>query len=175
MANFHHIAFGFLGGKEVQAAGLGSLGLRDRKPPYNFPSGILTPCRSLALRWVQKIRYLLSDSPIQSGKEINMFQALVPSTKVTSRRSMTSQDLLIGWGQTHSVGDMFDSCLQRTDSTDVCISSQLCVCLQPQGPHQWLSFWFHPVPIVQLSLAAVLPSLTPIVDLRGPEHAHLHK
>ena len=127
MANFHHIAFGFLGGKEVQAAGLGSLGLRDRKPSYNFPLGILTPCRSLALRWVQKIRYLLSDSPIQSGKEINMFQALVPSTKVTSRRSMTSQDLLIGWGQTHSVGDMFDSCLQRTDSTDVCISSQLCV------------------------------------------------
>ena len=46
MANFHHIAFGFLGGKEVQAAGLGSLGLRDRKPPYNFPFGILTPCRT---------------------------------------------------------------------------------------------------------------------------------
>ena len=32
MANVHHIAFGFLGGKEVQEAGLGNFGLYDRKP-----------------------------------------------------------------------------------------------------------------------------------------------
>lgn len=31
LTNFRDSAFGFLGGKEVKAAGLGNIGLRDRK------------------------------------------------------------------------------------------------------------------------------------------------
>ncbi|KAJ7443019.1 Alpha/Beta hydrolase protein, partial [Mycena latifolia] len=43
--NYRLTAFGFLGGKEVDAAGISNLGLRDRKPSYLMSS---------ALEWVKK-------------------------------------------------------------------------------------------------------------------------
>ena len=51
----HDVVFGFLGGKEVQQAGLGNLGLHDREyilPGENM-SFIGRPER-MALEWVQK-------------------------------------------------------------------------------------------------------------------------
>ena len=51
----HDAVFGFLGGKEVQQAGIGNLGLHDRE--YILPEENMTfigRSERMALEWVQK-------------------------------------------------------------------------------------------------------------------------
>jgi len=50
-----HAAFGFLGGKEVQKAGLGNLGLYDREYTITaYGLAFIGQSERLALEWVQK-------------------------------------------------------------------------------------------------------------------------
>lgn len=53
-----HIAWGFLASEEVKAAGVGNLGLQDRKlsdvSQYTFHLNFTTYIERLAFKWIQK-------------------------------------------------------------------------------------------------------------------------
>ena len=88
---------------------------------------------------------------------------------------MTSQDLLIGWALTHSVGGIFGLSVQSIDPIDLRIISELCVHPQSECSLQWLPFWRRTIPVGQHFLAAVPPFLALAFDVRGSECVHAHQ
>ncbi|KAF8431311.1 Alpha/Beta hydrolase protein [Boletus edulis BED1] len=154
-ADVTNIAFGFLGGKEVQAAGLGNFGLYDQR---------------FALQWVQKYIYLFGGNPQQviiSGQSAGATSVLVQMVAYDGQSDGLFHGGVMVSG---SVNPNFDISYPRAQGyydflvaqTNCSVASDTLDCLR-QAPYESIYSAVMQIPSV-FSYQAVNLSWGPLVD-----------